>query len=274
MPSIVRRSSSVVLGAIASLLVASGTGLVAQGQLVRVTVPKANVRSEPSEKAPILQQVTPLDQIDLRAIEGAWFKVLLPPNAALGGARVEAYISKKVAKVVEAKSDAMPAAATPDPGAPAAAAAPKVDTHAANVFLGSGVGGTLLPRVTVRVVPNGNRQAWTIERGADWPIAADRRPSFVVSIGDQAGFSPAGLEPSAVKLAAAPAGLEGLLIGSTRGDRDWKADDIALDMSEGAAGLWNVTASKDLKPGDYAIVLRPSKSNVMMPEIAWVFTIK
>ncbi len=74
--------------------------LLAQATLVKVTVPKANVRSEPSDKAPILQQVTPNDIIELREDMDGWFKVLLPPNPALGGARVEAYLSKKVAKIV------------------------------------------------------------------------------------------------------------------------------------------------------------------------------
>jgi hypothetical protein len=77
--------------------------LVAQATLVKVTVPKANVRSEPSDKAPILQQVTPSDVIELREDMDGWFKVLLPPNPSLGGARVEAYISKKVAKLVKAR---------------------------------------------------------------------------------------------------------------------------------------------------------------------------
>src|SRR6478672_801664 len=89
----------------------------AQSQMVRVTVPKANVRSEPNDKAPILQQATPNDQIEWRATEGDWFKVLMPPNPALGGARVEAYISKKVSKLQAAAP--MPAAPAPVETAPA-----------------------------------------------------------------------------------------------------------------------------------------------------------
>ncbi len=243
----------------------------AQSQVVKVTVPKANVRSEPNDKAPILQQATPRDQIEWRATEGDWFKVLLPPNPALGGARVEAYISRKVSKLEAASTFAeVFASATVDKPADK----PAIDTHTANVFLGSIVDGTLLRSMSVAIVPSGNRQAWTVQNLGDWSIAADRRPSFVVSIGDRASFSAAGLAPSVVKLAAPSAGVPGLVIGSTKGGKDWKSDEVPLDMTEGAVGVWNVKPTKDLKPGDYAIIMRPSTSKASVPEIAWAFTVK
>ncbi len=92
------------LAALLMMSLVAVAGVAAETAHVKVTVPKANVRSEPSEKAPILQQVTPDDVIELREELDGWFKVLLPPNPALGGARVEAYISKKVAKIVPAQS--------------------------------------------------------------------------------------------------------------------------------------------------------------------------
>jgi hypothetical protein len=247
----------------------------AQSQMVRVTVPKANVRSEPTDKAPILQQATPKDQIEWRATEGDWFKVLMPPNPALGGARVEAYISKKVAKLEAAP--AMPASTAA--GAPAAKPAepepPRIDTHTANVFLGSIVDGTLLRQVAVQIAPSGNRMAWTIQKPGDWNATAEHTPAFVVSIGDRAGFSPMGLAPAIVRLSAPPNGLPGQLVGSTKTDsKDWKSDEISTEMTEGTPGVWNVKPSKDLKPGDYAIIMRPSSSTVRQPEIAWAFTVK
>lgn len=251
----------------------------AQSQMVKVTVPKANVRSEPSDKAPILQQATPKDQIEWRATEGDWFKVLLPPNPALGGARVEAYISKKVSKL-EAPPVMRTVAPTDAPAAVADGAlvgkpaVPKIDTHAANVFLGSIVDGTLLRAMSVQIVSSGKRQAWTIQHSGDWSVAADRRPSFVVSIGDRAPFAAAGLAPSLVKLSPPAAGATGFVIGSTKGGKDWKSDDVSLEMTEGAQGIWNVKPTKDLKPGDYAIIMRPSNSKSLMPEIAWAFTVK
>jgi len=239
--------------------------------MVKVTVPKANVRSEPSDKAPILQQATPQDQIEWRATEGDWFKVLMPPNPALGGARVEAYISKKVSKLMA--STAAPSMTAPKAAEPVAPPVPTIDTHAANVFLGSIVDGTLLKQASVQIVHSGNRDAWTIQNPGDWNAAADRRPSLVVSIGDRAAFSPAGLSPSVVKLVPS-ADATSFTIGSAKGGKDWKSDEMSVEMSESASGVWNLKLSKDLKPGSYAIIMRPSNSKALGPEVAWAFTVK
>jgi hypothetical protein len=262
-----RRLAGTVL---AVLLCAFAALAHAQSQMVRATVPKANVRSEPNDKAPVFQQVTPKDQIEWRATEGDWFKVLLPPNPALGGARVEAYISKKVSKLETAT--AIPSS---PPAVEAAPVAPRIDTHAANVFLGSIADGTLLKLVSVQITHTpANRDAWTIQNTGDWSAASDRRPSLVVSIGDRAPFVTAGLVPALVKLAPAPPGTMGAVIGSAKGGKDWKSDDISIEMTEGTAGVWNMKPSKDLKPGDYAIIMRPSNSKALGPEIAWGFTVK
>lgn len=257
------------IGRVLLALIALTAIINAQAKMVRVTVPKANVRSEPSDKAPVLQQATPKDQIEWRATEGDWFKVLLPPNPALGGARVEAYISKKVSKLETPSPAALAAAKAAEPAAPAAPAVPAIDTHAANVFLGSIVDGTLLKQESVSIVPKGNRKEWTLQKSAEWSSAADRRPAFVVSIGDRAGFSPDGLAPAVVKVAPS------LAIGSTKTDgKDWKSEDVSLELTQGTAGVWNLKPARDLKPGDYAIIMRPSNSKVLAPEIAWAFTVK
>jgi hypothetical protein len=247
----------------------------AQSQWVRVTVAKANVRSEPSDKAPILQQATPRDQIEWRATEGDWFKVLLPPNPGLGGARVEAYISKKVSKLEAAK--AMPASAEATAGKPrepAPPAAPAIDTHAANVFLGTIVGGTLLPAMSAEIRPGGGREQWIVRPGADAVVSPNKRPSFVVSIGDRAGFSVEGLVPSLVKLSTLSGSTTDLVAGSTKGGKGWKSDEVSVELIETAAGVWNIKLSKDLKPGSYALVMTPSSPKDPMPEIAWAFTVK
>lgn len=260
------------IGRVLLALVALSAIVNAQAQVVRVTVPKANVRSEPNDKAPILQQATPKDQIEWRATEGDWFKVLLPPNPALGGARVEAYISKKVSKLEAAP--AMPVASTPAP-VDAAPAVPKIDTHAANVFLGSIVDGALLKQESVSIGLSGNRLWWILPSSGDRSAAADRRPAFVVSIGDRAGFPADGLAPVIVKLATPPSDLSGQVIGSHKPDgKDWKLEQAAFDVTQGTVGVWNLKASKDLKPGDYAIIMRPSGSKALAPEIAWTFTVK
>lgn len=256
--------------AILALAVISAT-VHAQAQMVKVTVPKANVRSEPNDKAPILQQATPKDQIEWRATEGDWFKVLLPPNPGLGGARVEAYISKKVSKLEAAP--AMPAASAPAP-VDAAPPVPKLDTHAANVFLGSIVDGKLLRGISAELQSKGDRQQWIVRTGLDTIVSSNRRPSFVVSIGDRAGFSPEGLVPSLVKLTALPGSATDFVAGSTKGGKGWKADEVSTELIETAAGVWNIKLSKDLKPGGYALVMTPSSPKDPMPEMAWGFIVK
>jgi hypothetical protein len=243
----------------------------AQAERVQVTVPRANVRSEASEKSPILVQVTPADQIELRAVEGDWFKVLLPPNPALGGARVEAYISKKVSKVVAAPL--MPE--TPETPAPVGSAPnPSIDPHAATVTLGSGTGASPLSLLAVRLVPNGNRTAWTVSTEGGLRSMAGRRPTLTVSIGDRAGFAAADVIPSMVKVSPAPGSTVDVVLGSTRDGLDWRADEVSTGMTEAAPGVWNLSPVADLAPGRYAIVMRPSNAATAMPEVAWLFAVR
>ena len=104
----------------------------AQGRgTVLVTAKRANIRASANEKSKVLAQVTSGMNLDLLAVQGEWFHVRVP----VGGMRVEAYISKKVAKVVgpstsappasfsAAASAAPPAAAVPAPSVPTAAVA-------------------------------------------------------------------------------------------------------------------------------------------------------
>ena len=109
------------LGAIAAVVVAAA-GLVAQdGASVKVTVPRANIRSEANDRAPVLTQVPSGTLLQLLSVEGDWFHVRVP----VGSLRIEAYISKKVAALASAPAAApAPAAASP---APAPAAAGSVD---------------------------------------------------------------------------------------------------------------------------------------------------
>ncbi|HYN07776.1 MAG TPA: SH3 domain-containing protein [Vicinamibacterales bacterium] len=65
--------------------------------VVRVTAARANIRSEASESAPVLDQVAAGAVFELTAVQGDWFRILLPPDPRLRGARVPAYLSRKVA---------------------------------------------------------------------------------------------------------------------------------------------------------------------------------
>src|SRR5262245_29127062 len=111
---------STVLVAVA---LAMATPALAQtGGSVRVTATRANVRAEPHEKAAVVSQVTSGTVLPLRAVEGDWYRVQLPADPRLGGVRVEAFISRKVAALVtgEAAGGTKPAATTPAASAPAA----------------------------------------------------------------------------------------------------------------------------------------------------------
>lgn len=238
-----------------------------QAQTVQVTVPRANVRAEPSERAPILQQVTPKDQIEWRATDGDWFKVLLPPNPALGGARVEAYISKKVARLGPASATpAAPAAAMSDP---VAAPMPK----AATVFLGVGADGVVLSERTIDVSSSGNRDAWTIPADLD-AVAASKAVSFDVSVPDGGPIARGTVTPVLVKLSDVRGNSAVLQVASLRGDRDWKADDIETTTTSTGPDVWHLVPDRALKPGRYAIVLRPTRSGIDAPRIVWPFEIR
>ncbi len=102
-----------VLAAVMTLAVAPQ--LLAQTEgAVRVTAARANVRAEPNEKAAVVSQVTSGTMLTLRAVEGDWFRVQLPADPRLGGVRVEAFISRKVAALVTSA----PGTSAPGPPAP------------------------------------------------------------------------------------------------------------------------------------------------------------
>jgi hypothetical protein len=99
----------------------------AQGT-VRVTAARANIRSAPTEKSAIVARVPAGTVFQLRSVQGDWYRVQLPGGAARA-ARTNAFISKKVSRVVgkAAASAAAPAPApiaAPTPAAPVVSSAP------------------------------------------------------------------------------------------------------------------------------------------------------
>ena len=111
-------------------------------RFVRVTVPTANVRSQPSESAPIVDTVSWGKVLELKSEEGEWYFVSLPPDPRLSGARVQAYISKKVARLETGTPPADVAAATP--------AVPSADDRV--VQMEAAGAEVWLPATTLRVV--------------------------------------------------------------------------------------------------------------------------
>jgi hypothetical protein len=99
------RSTSVL--ALGALLWLNAAGLQAQGEAVRITVPRANVRAAASTSSPVLTQVTSGTVLPLKVVEGSWFLV----EVATGGLRVEGWVSSTVATRVSAVERATASAA-------------------------------------------------------------------------------------------------------------------------------------------------------------------
>jgi len=106
------RGVAIVLGLGAVLFARAGAQTTGS---VRVTAPRANVRAEPNEKAAVVSQVTAGTVLELKGVEGEWFRVQLPP---MGSVRVEAFLSKKVATLVGSPAGAAAATPAATPAAP------------------------------------------------------------------------------------------------------------------------------------------------------------
>lgn len=260
---------------------------------VRVTASRANVRAEPNEKAAVVSQVTAGTVLELKGVDGDWFRVQLPP---MGSVRVEAYLSKKVATLVGPLSGATP----PKPAA--APAAPVTPTSKDGMSVAMQEGGAsvwLTPgsaelvriaergdslRAVAAAMPVGQPMApppagsgqityvWTVGAGAPARVLSESRPGFVVQFKDVPGVSPDDFSPAIVQLVGTPAGSRVLAAVRGRADHasrlalDW---DVAKDLKQEAVratveilerGVARIQPASPLTRGDYAIVLRPTGS--------------
>ena len=220
---------------------------------VKVSVAKANVRAEPNEKAPVLTQVTLGTVIVLKAIEGDWYRVQLAPDPRLGGARVEAYLSKKVATIVKPGASASATASGSASPSAAAPAEPATTVDGMSVALQSqGTSTWLVPQpahVTVLsdrrfdaiaglaqtldapaaaeggAPPPGSQPAiwvWTIDEAASSRVLSDRRPVFIAQFKDLPGFDPTAVTAVIVRLAPAKrqSGASQRVVAAARGRAD------------------------------------------------------
>jgi len=250
-----------LLCAIASVVAAAA--LHAQdGATVKVTVPRANIRSEANDRAPVVTQVTSGTVLQLLSVDGDWFHV----RVSVGSIRIEAYISKKVA----ALASAPPAAPTsPPPAAPAAEPAPAASVDGISVAVDVSGTSTWVTPHQAKVRRDGQQWAWVVDGGEADRVLADRRPAFVVVFKDVPGVSPDDLMPALVRLTPSPSGrLIGAAKGSadlaSRSTADWdlskdlKQDVVRSDSQVLERGAVRIRPAGDLSPGQYAVVLRPS----------------
>jgi hypothetical protein len=259
---------------------------------VRVTAPRANIRAEASETSKVLAQVSQGMELELVAVEGDWFHVRVP----VSGVRVNAYISKKVARM--SPSSPLPASAAANGGSPSAASPPptRADRSGMSVVMTIGdVSTSLLPR-TLRVIQIGDKAdslakiaslvpatgdgaggvggaspvtfVWVADEAAARRVVTDRRPSFLAVFKDLPGLNPEDLAPVLVRLTPAASGvrllaaLRGRADQASRTDPDWdvvrdlKQDIVRTDLQRLDRGDMRLTPVADLPPGEYAIVLR------------------
>jgi hypothetical protein len=263
----VKQLFKVVMTSVALALVAAvASPAAAQDRgTVKVTVTRANIRADASEKSKVLAQVTQGMELDLIAAEGDWFHVRVP----VSGLRVDAYISKKVSKI-----GTPPPAARPAPVAGASPmtspsrgvtpmAPPPIDRAGMSVVLTAGSTSTPLAVRPLHVVevadkidtltkaaavvpaasgPVGRDTddasatfVWVAEGQTAGQVVTDRRPTFLGVYKDLVGLNPDDLMPVLVKVTPAASGvrlvaaLRGHADQASRTDPDW---DVVRDLKQ------------------------------------------
>jgi hypothetical protein len=259
----------VMVGAVAAResaqMSAPAQGASSEQGTVRVTVARANIRAEANETSKVLAQVTQGMELELLSVEGDWFYVRVP----VSGLRVDAYISKKVAKL--GPSSPPPAPSPARSGSPAAARPPQplsppsapVDRDGMSVVMTVGDVSTPLVRRALRVVQVSDKAdslakiapvvpatgagagragdasavtfVWVADEAAAPRVVTDRRPSFLAVFKDVPGLNPEDLAPVLVRLTPAASGvrliaaLRGRVDQASRTDPDW---DVVRDLKQ------------------------------------------
>ena len=259
---------------------------------VRVTVAHANIRAEASETSKVLAQVSQGMELQLLSVEGDWFRVSVP----VSGLRVNAYISKKVAKL--GAPSPPPASGAARGGSPVAAPPPSAPVDRAGMSVVMTVGDVstpVAPRI-LRIIQIGDKAdsltkiapvvpatgaasgragdaspvtfVWVADEASARRVITDRRPSFLAVFKDVPGVNPEDLAPVLVRLTPAASGvrliaaLRGRADQASRTDPDWdvvrdlKQDIVRTDLQKLDRGDMRITPVADLPPGEYAVVLR------------------
>jgi hypothetical protein len=289
---------------------AAGAALVAAAALVatvlaqsdvdviKITLGRADIRSEPSQTAPLLRQVTEGTYLIVIKEDAGWFQVQLPASRGL---RALGYLQKTSAvRVKPAEAAAALEAMRRPPSKPpgdsiviGAEVAPKtiwlkaqatqrfpvaepVTTVAAAASSASvtrvlGAAAEGVDPGTVALPPGVNDATWiwVTRASAAAPVLASRRPSFYVFYGEVPGLDSREWAPYVVRLS--PAG-EWLVITALAGPalamNYWHAhweirrtilqNEMASTITGLADGMVRLTLTAPLAPGEYALVIRPA----------------
>jgi len=249
---------------------------------VKVTVARANIRSEPNEQAPVLMQAVSGATYELKSVEGDWFRVQL----LVGSVRAEGFISKKVATLATPATATKPV--TTGAAASGTAAPPATIVDGMSVALQAGdLTSSLVPHraqaaawrdrqivsiadlssmaIATEAAPAvsaaGATYVWLLDGAASTRILADRRPAFVVQAKDGTG-------PVIVRLGRSfsrriVAAAHGRADERTRGEAEWDLvgrelrQDLVRTVVEPIDKGVRVRPAADLEPGEYAVVIRP-----------------
>jgi hypothetical protein len=280
----------VVIGLCLALNAAAPAAQVAQvGQTVRVTVAQANVRADANANAPVLTTVKSGARLEVRGVEGDWYKVAM----FVGAVRFEAYVSKRVValeKTAAGGAGAASAAATAEPPVvakfgmsatfesnyaseplaptvakvvPLAARADSARAAATAMPLGAGAPLPASPTAVITYV-------WAVDGASTDRVITERRPTLVVKYDAAPGISPDDFTPAIVRLVGTPAGTRVMSAMRARVDQskrsvlDW---DVARELKQEVVkatveladrGIASVRPDTDLEPGSYAVVMRPA----------------
>lgn len=279
------------------ILLILGLAAVAHAQVgpegaVRVSVARANVRSEPSLRGTVLTQVTRDTVLPVQAVDGDWFQVRI----AMGGIRFDAYIS---GTVVERIRETEPEGEEGSPGAtrpaeprygmtlgflPVTGGSRALAATALGVARVGGdersleVIGRSLPEPGSLGAPRESGRdrvtwIWVAPSSAEAPSLDDPQPRFIVSVGGLSGVAPDTVDAHIVRLVPSPDGRRvvaaapGRADQAVRDDDDWDlVDDLRQDLvptitTRLEPGTLNLQPRQELGPGEYAVVVRPISSD-------------
>jgi hypothetical protein len=263
---------------------------------VRVTVPRANVRAEPSVQAPALTQATVGTVFDLRGSEGDWYRI----QVIVSGVRIEAWISKTVSAMVPVDARVLPKSAAAAPTAARVRASAQFE-DVARFGLGAGLvlagetrwfapaaarvvrlaervdsaraAAIAMPVGTGRPLPESASAqmtwVWVVDERAPVLEVDVARPMFVVRFREGPGVSPEDFAPAIVQVTGTAAGPRVIAAARGRVDqadraqvdwdlgRDLRHETVRVTLETRERGSAGIAPAVDLAPGRYAIVLRP-----------------
>ena len=280
----------------AGVCLAVATAIAAQeAGVVRVTAARATLRAEPSETAAAVDEVLAGAVFELASVEGDWFRVILPPDPRLKGARVHAYLSRKAASQAGGAdaSSALALSRAPQRNALATSVKVGVDAGGPTTWLSArSVEASLMPgrpeslpaaaSLAVFDAPPGRTApeppgsevigtwVWALSPGPPPVALTASQPSFFVAYTELPGLNSADFVPSLIRIVPGKSGWRLLSMAAGRAgarssdQADWvilrqlKQEVVQTTLDGSGPGLVQVRPTAALTPGEYAIVLRPA----------------